>query len=71
MPRQLLCRWVVVASGSNDLYQGVCTAKATTYLFNHDVQGSGWCWLGYNREHERLEIATTANQDPLQAHKVR
>ncbi|ORY90439.1 Manganese/iron superoxide dismutase [Syncephalastrum racemosum] len=29
------------------------------------VQGSGWAWLGYNKESKRLEIATTPNQDPL------
>ncbi|KAG0366048.1 Superoxide dismutase [Mn], mitochondrial [Gamsiella multidivaricata] len=31
------------------------------------VQGSGWGWLGYNKEFKRLEIATTPNQDPLKA----
>ena len=31
------------------------------------VQGSGWGWLGYNKTSKRLEIATTVNQDPLQA----
>eukprot|EP00039_Didymoeca_costata_P018207 m.332580 g.332580 ORF g.332580 m.332580 type:complete len:227 (+) comp16962_c0_seq1:32-712(+) len=31
------------------------------------VQGSGWVWLGYNKGSKQLEIATTANQDPLQA----
>lgn len=29
------------------------------------VQGSGWGWLGYSKGQKRLEIATTANQDPL------
>ncbi|KAG6872503.1 hypothetical protein C0995_009259 [Termitomyces sp. Mi166 len=29
------------------------------------IQGSGWGWLGYNKNTKRLEIATTANQDPL------
>ncbi|CDZ97813.1 manganese superoxide dismutase [Phaffia rhodozyma] len=29
------------------------------------VQGSGWGWLGYNTATKHLEIATTANQDPL------
>jgi Fe-Mn family superoxide dismutase len=31
------------------------------------VQGSGWGWLGLNPKTGRLEIATRANQDPLQA----
>ena len=29
------------------------------------IQGSGWGWLGYNKDAKRLEIATCANQDPL------
>jgi len=31
------------------------------------VQGSGWGWLGYNKQTGRLQVATCANQDPLQA----
>ena len=31
------------------------------------VQGSGWGWLGYNKQKQRLEIATCPNQDPLEA----
>ena len=31
------------------------------------VQGSGWGWLGYDKEAGRLRVATCANQDPLQA----
>ncbi|GAB4816184.1 hypothetical protein N2152v2_003230 [Parachlorella kessleri] len=30
------------------------------------IQGSGWGWLGYNKDLKTLQIATTANQDPLQ-----
>lgn len=30
------------------------------------VQGSGWGWLGYNPKSKALQIATCANQDPLQ-----
>ncbi|KAM9354212.1 superoxide dismutase [Mn], mitochondrial [Pholidichthys leucotaenia] len=30
------------------------------------VQGSGWGWLGYEKDSGRLRIATCANQDPLQ-----
>ncbi|TPX61087.1 hypothetical protein PhCBS80983_g01369 [Powellomyces hirtus] len=32
------------------------------------VQGSGWGWLGYNKATKKLEIVTTANQDPLLTH---
>lgn len=31
------------------------------------IQGSGWGWLGYNKDSKKLAIATCANQDPLQA----
>ena len=31
------------------------------------IQGSGWGWLGYNKQFNKLEITTCANQDPLQA----
>ncbi|MBI5272494.1 MAG: superoxide dismutase [Chlamydiia bacterium] len=29
------------------------------------VQGSGWGWLGYNKNLKRLELASCSNQDPL------
>lgn len=29
------------------------------------VQGSGWGWLGFNKGADKLEIVTSANQDPL------
>ena len=29
------------------------------------IQGSGWGWLGYNKEKKRLAIVTCENQDPL------
>ncbi|KZV77536.1 manganese superoxide dismutase [Peniophora sp. CONT] len=32
------------------------------------IQGSGWGWLGYNAASKKLEIVTTANQDPLISH---
>lgn len=31
------------------------------------VQGSGWGWLGLNKESKKLQIATCSNQDPLEA----
>ncbi|XP_064627985.1 superoxide dismutase [Mn], mitochondrial-like [Lineus longissimus] len=39
------------------------TMSATTVA----VQGSGWGWLGYNKNTDRLQVAATANQDPLLA----
>ncbi|KAF9485651.1 Mn superoxide dismutase [Pholiota conissans] len=32
------------------------------------IQGSGWGWLGYDPVSKKLEIVTTANQDPLLTH---
>jgi superoxide dismutase, Fe-Mn family len=29
------------------------------------IQGSGWGWLGYNKNLKRLEMASCSNQDPL------
>lgn len=31
------------------------------------IQGSGWGWLGYNKQMNRLEIEACSNQDPLLA----
>jgi Fe-Mn family superoxide dismutase len=43
--------------------------KLVTQLSNASVgvQGSGWGWLGYNKQDQRLQVATCSNQDPLQA----
>ncbi|KAJ6500951.1 manganese superoxide dismutase [Mycena sanguinolenta] len=32
------------------------------------IQGSGWGWVGLNPTTKRIEIVTTANQDPLLTH---
>jgi len=32
------------------------------------IQGSGWGWLGYDKKKGKLEVVTTANQDPLLTH---
>lgn len=34
---------------------------------HHDglLQGSGWGWLAYNKDAGRLQVTTTANQDPI------
>jgi len=45
--------------GSFDAFKTEFNAKAA------GVQGSGWCWLGYNSASGSVEIATRANQDPL------
>ncbi|TIA82180.1 hypothetical protein E3P98_01620 [Wallemia ichthyophaga] len=45
--------------GSFDALKGKVNAATAA------IQGSGWGWLGYNKEAKRLEVATTANQDPL------
>lgn len=34
------------------------------------IQGSGWGWLGWNKGTGRLEVVTTANQDPLLSESV-
>jgi Fe-Mn family superoxide dismutase len=46
--------------GSLEQMQERINTAATT------VQGSGWAWLGYNKTDKRLQIATCANQDPLE-----
>ncbi|WWD19797.1 hypothetical protein CI109_104261 [Kwoniella shandongensis] len=47
--------------GLENLRQEVNTKTAA-------VQGSGWGWLGYNKATKKLEVVTTANQDPLLSH---
>ena len=46
--------------GSFDAFKAKMSAATVA------VQGSGWGWLGFNKEAQRLQIATCANQDPLQ-----
>lgn len=41
--------------------------KTTLSAATVAVQGSGWGWLGYNKQTKRLQIASCANQDPLEA----
>nr|QSX72224.1 superoxide dismutase [Mn] mitochondrial [Halisarca dujardinii] len=41
--------------------------KAKLSTRSATVQGSGWGWLGYNKEFNRLEVATCPNQDPLES----
>jgi Fe-Mn family superoxide dismutase len=37
--------------------------KMTQMALAH--QGSGWVWLGYDKGHKRLSLASCTNQDPL------
>ena len=34
------------------------------------IQGSGWCWLGYCREKQKVMMATCQNQDPLSTKRL-
>jgi Fe-Mn family superoxide dismutase len=47
--------------GSFESFVEVFNAKTAA------IEGSGWGWLGYNREKSKVEIATCQNQDPLSA----
>ncbi|XP_038658282.1 superoxide dismutase [Mn], mitochondrial [Scyliorhinus canicula] len=40
--------------------------KETMTAISVGVQGSGWGWLGYNKNSGRLQLAAASNQDPLQ-----
>jgi len=48
--------------GSLEAFQTQFAAQAAA------VQGSGWGWLGYDRQARSLKIRTTANQDALEKH---
>lgn len=39
--------------------------KAAMNAAGAAVQGSGWAWLGYNKATKKIEVAASANQDPL------
>lgn len=58
-PKELLTLINTSFGSVDNLKQNMSTAAV-------GVQGSGWAWLGYNRESQRLHVTTTANQDPLQ-----
>lgn len=51
----------------NDSFGDFEAMKAELSAKSVAVQGSGWGWLGYNTGTGRLEVATCANQDPLEA----
>lgn len=57
----MLSRGIDESFGSFEAMKKEMTGKSVA------VQGSGWGWLGYNSKTGKLEVATCANQDPLEA----
>ncbi|KAI0650979.1 manganese superoxide dismutase [Trametes meyenii] len=53
---------IVADFGSVDAFKKKVNAATAA------IQGSGWGWVGYNTETKKLEVVTTANQDPLLTH---
>lgn len=50
-----------------DAYGCADTMKKELSGMSVGVQGSGWGWLGFNAKTGKIECATRANQDPLEA----
>ncbi len=60
-PAGALAAAIAADFGSLEALQGKLSTAAA------GVQGSGWGWLGYSKDLGKLVVATTANQDPLEA----
>lgn len=58
-PEGALAKAIDQDFGSLDKFIETLSAKSVA------IQGSGWGWLGFNKNNSRLEIATCDNQDPL------
>lgn len=58
-PQGDLAKAIDAEFGSFDNFVAQFNAKAAA------IQGSGWGWLGYSKEHKRVQIASCSNQDPL------
>lgn len=56
-----------LADAINSSFGDFESMKAEMSAKSVAVQGSGWGWLGYNKSTGRIEVATCANQDPLEA----
>ena len=56
-----------LATAIDASFGGLDKMKAEMSAKTVAVQGSGWGWLGYNKSTGRIEVATCANQDPLEA----
>ncbi|PIO38428.1 hypothetical protein AB205_0154370, partial [Aquarana catesbeiana] len=59
-PQGELLKAITSDFGSFEKFKDKLTAMSVA------VQGSGWGWLGYNKESNRLQVTACANQDPLQ-----
>lgn len=58
-PKEDLAKMIDRDFTSFDAFKEKLSATAT------GIQGSGWAWLGYNKNLNRLEITSCLNQDPL------
>jgi len=56
-----------LATAIEESFGGLDQLKKDLSVASIGVQGSGWGWLGFNSKTGALEVATCANQDPLQA----
>ncbi|MDE3045985.1 MAG: superoxide dismutase [Verrucomicrobiota bacterium] len=63
-PKGELAKMIERDFGSFDSFKEKFSSISTA------IQGSGWGWLGLNKNLKRLEIATCANQDPLSAQNL-
>ncbi|KAL2651315.1 hypothetical protein R1flu_019443 [Riccia fluitans] len=54
-----------LASAIDKEFGSLENLKAKMMTGGAGVQGSGWVWLGLNKDLKKLIVETTANQDPL------
>ena len=54
---------IKAAEGSFGSFENM---KASLSAATVAIQGSGWGWLGYNKQSKNLSIITCPNQDPLE-----
>ena len=59
LPQGALSEAIQKKFGSLQSFMDKFSAKAIA------IQGSGWCWLGYDQANDCLVIETCTNQDPL------
>lgn len=54
-----------LATAINDRFGSFAAFKTAMNTAGAGVQGSGWAWLGYNKATKKVDVVSTANQDPL------